>query len=131
MTRIVPALGLLLTIVGCTDRGTAPTQTRPMSDKVDTATDASSVSEADIDTRKPRSWNERLGERVTLVGTAVNHKVGAFLLGDDFGIYVALPDTHWPAGVYHGGDNGELVRVTGTVTERADLPVFIPQTVSG
>jgi len=72
-----------------------------------------------------RDWKEHLGERVTLTGTAINHKVGAYLAGDGFGISVDLPGTHWPSELYHGGDKSELVRVTGTITEVADLPVFI------
>ena len=72
-------------------------------------------------------WKELLGHRVTLQGKALNAKMGAQLGGKDFIIWVDLPGDAWPDGMYHGGDDGELVEATGTVVQRADLPVFIPQ----
>jgi hypothetical protein len=33
----------------------------------------------------------------------------------------------WPDGYYKGGSNGVKVRVTGTVIERHDLPVFVQE----
>ncbi len=59
-----------------------------------------------------------VGSRVTWRGVAENHKVGAFLSGA--GIYVDLPNTHWPSEVV-----GKTVEVQGTIVERHDLPVFI------
>lgn len=59
-----------------------------------------------------------VGSRVTWRGVAENHKVGAFLSGP--GIYVDVPDTHWPSEVV-----GKTVEVQGTIVERHDLPVFI------
>lgn len=70
-------------------------------------------------------WHGQLGNTVTVSGKAVNHKIGAYLLGEGFGIYVDLPATHWPSDLYHGGDDGGLVRVTGTVVQRSDVPVFV------
>ena len=71
-------------------------------------------------------WKNHLGQCVTVHGKALNHKLGAYLEGDEYGIYVDLPDTHWPSGLYFGKGDGEQVTVTGTVVERNDVPVFIP-----
>ena len=71
-------------------------------------------------------WKNHLGQRVTVHGKALNHKLGAYLEGDEYGIYVDLPDTHWPSELYFGKGDGEQVTVTGTVVERNDVPVFIP-----
>ncbi len=60
-----------------------------------------------------------VGDRVTWSGVAENHKVGAFLAGP--GIYVDLPEKYWPSEI-----SGKRVKVTGTIVERYDLPVFIP-----
>ncbi len=59
-----------------------------------------------------------VGSRVTWRGVAANHKLGAFLTGP--GIWVDLPETHWPSEVV-----GKAVEVQGTIVERHDLPVFI------
>jgi hypothetical protein len=72
-------------------------------------------------------WKDQLGKQVTLTGEAHNAKMGARLEGGDFSIWVDLPNDAWPDGLYHGNDDGELVVVTGTVTQRADVPVFIPK----
>lgn len=71
-------------------------------------------------------WSSQVGETVTLTGKAVNHKLMATLYGGDYAIYVDLPDsTHWPDGLYHGRDEGEIVQVTGTIAYRKMLPVFV------
>ncbi len=72
-------------------------------------------------------WKEQLGKQVTLTGEAHNAKLGALLKGEDFQVWVDLPDQAWPDGMYHGPDDGDMVVVTGTVTQRADVPAFIPK----
>jgi len=58
---------------------------------------------------------------------AIDRNVGAYLSIIGSGVYVALPGNSWPIGLYHDDGKGELVEVTGTVTQRWDLPVFIQQ----
>lgn len=66
------------------------------------------------------SWEDRLGQEVTLEGVAYDAKLGALLElpGDS----IWLDREAWPAG-YHG----KRVRVTGVVIRRDDLPVFIAE----
>ena len=66
------------------------------------------------------SWEDRLGQDVTLEGVAVDDKAGARLElpGDS----IWLDRNAWPRGFY-----GKRVRVTGVVIRRDDLPVFIPE----
>lgn len=73
--------------------------------------------------KKDRSVD--IGKRITVIGTALNHHMGAVVSVDGSTIYVELPDKYWPDGVYHGGDTGDLVEVTGILEQRSDLPVFI------
>ena len=83
----------------------------------------------EVDARNPCDcdWSSQVGETVTLTGKAVNHKLMATLYGGDYAIYVDLPDsTHWPDGLFHGGEDGEFVQVTGTIAHRKMLPVFVP-----
>ena len=70
------------------------------------------------------SWEDRLGQEVTLEGVAVDAKLGALLElpGDS----IWLDRKAWPAGTY-----GHRVRVTGVVIRRDDLPVFIPEPGEG
>lgn len=72
-------------------------------------------------------WKDQLGKRVTVTGEAHNAKMGALVVGDGSSIWVDLHNDAWPEGMYHGNDAGELVVVTGTVVQRADVPVFIPK----
>jgi len=74
-----------------------------------------------------RNWEQELGKRVTVTGMAINRSVGAFVSFEGSGIYIDLPSNSWPIGLYHGDGKGEVVEVTGTVTQRSDLPVFIQQ----
>jgi hypothetical protein len=76
---------------------------------------------------KADRWKDQLGKQVTLTGEAHNAKMGAFLEGEDFSIWVDLPNDAWPDGMYHGNDKGDVVVVTGTVVQRADVPAFIPK----
>jgi hypothetical protein len=72
----------------------------------------------------PKDWSKYLGQTVTVEGNAANAKLGALLLGDGKEIWINGLDS-WPEGFYSGGDRGKRVRVTGTVIQRDDLPVFV------
>src|SRR5262245_58909581 len=72
----------------------------------------------------PQNWASQIGKSITLEGTAANTKLGAVLLGESGEIWIDGLDA-WPDGFYLGGDRGKRLRVTGTVIERHDLPVFI------
>ncbi len=72
----------------------------------------------------PKDWSNYVGKLVTLEGVAINQKIGAALWGEGETIFIDTMDS-WPDGYYHGGEQGKRVRVTGTVIERHDLPVFI------
>ncbi len=104
---------LVVAFAGCKSNSALPDQ-----GKADPSTSEKSGS---------RNWEQELGKRVTVTGMAINRKVGAFVAFEGSGIYVDLPSNAWPIGLYHGDGNGEVVEVTGTVTQRSDLPVFIQQ----
>lgn len=86
---------------------------------------------ADPTSRKPSAkaatpWPDLralLGRTITLEGQALNARSGALLSEGKREIWIDLDG--WPAGYSQGGDRGKRVRVTGTVVERADLPVFV------
>ena len=65
---------------------------------------------------------KRLGTEVSVVGRAEDAKLGARIVAADKP-WIWLDGVHsWPEGY-----RGTLVRVTGILIERHDLPVFIPQ----
>lgn len=72
----------------------------------------------------PMDWSLYLNQKVTIEGTAVDAKLGAQLLGQGPEIWIDGLDS-WPEGFYLGGRQGKLLRVTGIVIERNDLPVFV------
>ncbi len=113
MNQLVRFGILALPLIGCT----------PNSSGDDSPIEASthlSSSEGTILGASEEHWAELVGQQVQLTGKARSHKVGAYLAGTDFGIYVSLKDTHWPASFHPG----ELVKVSGTVAQHSDLPVF-------
>lgn len=59
-----------------------------------------------------------LGKEITVEGIAADAKLGPMVISNTHSIWIDLP--HWEANV-----SGKRVRVTGTVIERADLPVFV------
>jgi hypothetical protein len=67
-----------------------------------------------------------LGTQVTIEGTAVNSKIGALLLGDDFKVWIDGLYS-WPPQIAVGGSRGKKIRVTGILAEDYCLPVFIPK----
>ncbi len=122
MNRLVLLATVILALVGCSAQPSHVVRDTPSKDG----------ETADKKTNQPTSnanisWDDQIGNRITLTGMAINRKIGAFLSGDRFGIYVDLDTKHWPSDLYHGGADGELVVVTGTVTQRSDLPVFVPE----
>jgi hypothetical protein len=67
-------------------------------------------------------WEGKLGQVITVEGTAENAKLGA-LLSTDGSMTIWIDGLHsWPEGV-----RGKNVQVTGKVIQRSDLPVFVPQ----
>ncbi|CAA9402099.1 MAG: hypothetical protein AVDCRST_MAG64-1751 [uncultured Phycisphaerae bacterium] len=78
------------------------------------------------ETAWPKDWSGRVGQPVTLEGTAVNAKLGAALIGEDDLVWIDGLDA-WPDGFYSGGDQGKRLRVTGVVIRRDDVPVFVPE----
>lgn len=77
-----------------------------------------------VSTAWPRDWSAVLGQTVTLEGSAANAKVGALLLkGEKKEIWIDGLGW-WPDGYYLGEGKGKRLRVTGTVIQRNDLPVF-------
>ena len=117
MNKLIPSLLSIVLFAGCTNQ------------QAGTTADESPMTRSDetVALQEIRGdWSKRIGTKVVVTGKAVNHKIGAYLLTNKGGIYIDLPETHWPNELYFGGDNGETVTVTGTVVERNDLPVFIP-----
>jgi tetratricopeptide (TPR) repeat protein len=86
--------------------------------------DAESVPEEKPAMAWPGDWSKRLGQNITLEGNALNAKLGALLEGKGNHIWIDGIDG-WPSGYYRGEGQAKRVRVTGTVIERHDLPVFI------
>jgi hypothetical protein len=84
------------------------------------------VKEEQAPTQWPKDWSGHVGKLVTIEGVAINQKVGAALSGDGESIFIDGLDS-WPDGYYFGGDRGKRLRVTGTVIERHDLPIFVPK----
>lgn len=74
----------------------------------------------------PTDWSTLLGQTVTIEGTACNAKLGAMLKGDGPDIWIDGLDA-WPPELYLGHGQGKRVMVTGTVTERYDLPIFVQE----
>ena len=68
--------------------------------------------------------NDLLGKKIEISGIAINAKLGALLITEDGSIWINGKE-EWPKGYYYGGDNGKKLKVTGTVIEKYDLPVFI------
>jgi hypothetical protein len=74
----------------------------------------------------PKDWAGLLGQSITVEGTAQNAKLGAVLSDGGSSIWIDELDS-WPEGFCVGEEPGKRVRVTGTVIERSDLPVFVPK----
>jgi hypothetical protein len=67
----------------------------------------------------PSPWESKLGQVITVEGTAVNAKLGALV---DTG-----SETLWIDGMHSWPEDAwdKRVKVTGRVIERSDLPVFV------
>jgi hypothetical protein len=73
----------------------------------------------------PASWSSSLGKTVTVEGVALDAKLGAVVRGEQGQGEIWIDRlAEWPPGYTLGPQSGRRVRVTGTVIERADLPVF-------
>ena len=116
MKKLIASFVLAACLIGCnqdaspTSNGTPTTNYDKTGNSIEIAGD----------------WEKHIGTKVTVTGKALNRKIGAYVQTRREGIYVDLPQTHWPNDLYFGGDNGETITVTGTVVERNDLPVFAP-----
>ncbi|MBB6372478.1 hypothetical protein [Chryseobacterium shigense] len=67
-----------------------------------------------------------IGKNITVTGQTVNMKLGAILITDNGeNIWMDGMDS-WPEGYYVNDNNLKTVKVTGTIIEKNDLPVFIP-----
>ena len=71
----------------------------------------------------PRDWSAVAGQRIVVDGTAANAKRGALLETETGTVWIDGLES-WPEGYYEGDGTGKRLRVTGTVVERHDLPVF-------
>jgi hypothetical protein len=72
----------------------------------------------------PSDFSKIVGQRITLEGKALNAKLGALLRHDEEIIWIENLAS-WPEGFYQGNDRGKLLRVTGIVIRKDDLPVFL------
>ena len=72
----------------------------------------------------PKDWSNSLGKTVILEGRAANAKMGALLQGKENSIWIDGLDS-WPESIFTKGDKREVLRVTGIVIKKDDLPVFI------
>lgn len=68
-------------------------------------------------------WSAYLGRQISIDGTPRNAKLGALLVGEDASVWIDGM-SRWPQAVLQGGT--ELC-VTGTLVQRRDLPVFVPE----
>ena len=64
---------------------------------------------------------DRLGKSIEVEGKALTAKLGAFVQTSDQQLWVEGLD-EWPSEL-----EGKLVKVSGTLSEKSDLPVFIPR----
>jgi len=65
-----------------------------------------------------------LSKRITVEGRAVNHKMGAQLVGSDSGVWIDGLHS-WLEGFYSSREKGMEVAVSKILTEDNGLPVFI------
>ena len=79
----------------------------------------------DTETSIDREFNIQIGKRITIEGEAANTKFGALvIINDDTSVWIDGLDS-WSPEYYTDENDGEIVRVTGTIIERYDLPVYI------
>ena len=79
----------------------------------------------EADTLNKSKMNDLLGQKIKIIGTAVNAKLGALIIAKDGSSIWRDEIDGWPTGYYLGGSNGKTLKVTGIVIEKYDLPVFI------
>jgi hypothetical protein len=88
-----------------------------------------SVGEKDKNNNTKTSINEPLksliGKRITVKGKTVNLKGGAALILEN-GTQIWMDDMEsWPLGYFINEQDTKIVKVSGILIERNDLPVFI------
>ncbi|MCS4301709.1 hypothetical protein [Chryseobacterium sp. BIGb0232] len=72
-----------------------------------------------------RDLKELIGESITVTGQTINMKLGALLTTKNGeSIWMDGMDS-WPDGYYVSEQKSKTVKVTGTLIEKNDLPVFI------
>jgi hypothetical protein len=74
---------------------------------------------------KNKDLKEFIGKSITITGQTVNMKLGAVLISENGeSIWMDGMDS-WPDGYYVNESKTKTVKVTGTLIEKNDLPVFI------
>jgi len=69
--------------------------------------------------------SDSLGKVIAVTGKAANTKMGALLImKDSTSLWIEGLDS-WPKEYYLGEEKGKTLKVSGTVIEKYDLPVFI------
>ena len=81
----------------------------------------------EVKTLSENRMRSLVGQKIVVVGTAVNAKLGAQVLAKDGSAIWIDEMESWPEGYYFGEDDGKILKVTGTVIEKYDLPVYVPQ----
>lgn len=76
-------------------------------------------------TLRDKNMRKLTGKRITIVGKALHLKIGPVVqTQDDVNIFIEDHES-WPEDYYVPEDNAKLVRVTGKLVVKKDLPVFI------
>lgn len=79
-----------------------------------------------IENLKEADLKTLVGKKITITGKTVNVKGGAILLVEEkIDIWMDEMDS-WPDGYYNSEEDAKIVKVTGILIERNDLPVYIP-----
>jgi hypothetical protein len=78
-----------------------------------------------VNTLSKDNMDSLIGKKITVIGRAANGHIGAMLIVQD-SLRLWIDDLqNWPKGYYFGHDSGKMLKVTGTLIEKYDLPVFI------
>lgn len=79
----------------------------------------------EVNTSNDKKVNDLLGQKIVIIGTPVNRKLGAILITEDSTSIWIHGKENWPKRYYSGKDNRIKLRVTGIIIEKYDLPVYI------
>src|SRR5262245_42562408 len=74
----------------------------------------------------PDNWSGLLGQEVTVDGWAANTKLGPQLFEDKNCVQraISIDGHHWPDDYFRDSGKNKHVRVTGSVIQRDDMPVY-------